>query len=1017
MLGFLVSIFAVSLVSAAVVVAPVSVTSTIAGDAGSGVNYLIGDNPGYTTEAPLQRPVGTSVTLPSGTAIADALATFHARSGTAHAESWTQKTESGHPVFVFDLTGGGDTNINSTILWQYGNQGGSGHIGENDTRDFRMIFHTESEGSSFNFGTETIDLTASMVRSGIGTGSNAAQQFSFDAITARYVAMIIDNNQGISGTPGPRYGLGEVRFGTTGDVPSDPNLDTDGDGLVDVVETNTGIYRSRTDTGSNPNNPNTDGDRIKDGIEVRHGTDPNDPNDYPDLPNVLFIMADDLGVGELGCYGQTKIVTPRIDQLSTQGICLDDFYAPCPVCAPTRAMLLTGKHAGQAAIRNNKSVGGYQTPLPPDSFTLGHLMQNAGYVTSCIGKWGLGSPNNSGAPNNQGFDHFFGYLDQVKAHYYYPQYLWRNHDKVYYSTNLAANAGTTVEIPGAHNEIGFIKSNDGNVHSQDAMTKETLEWITAHKDEAFFMYLCFPIPHTSIQPPGHIDDLTDADGIVIDNNVRTCVDEFYPTRPFGAPIHHNGTWSYTPTDDKRHEYAAMISAMDRDVGRIQDHLESLGLADDTLVFFTSDNGTTWITEVDSTYFNSVGNYRGLKEEVYDGGVRIPFVAWWPGHIPARTSHVKLLGSLDDIMATLAELTGTPCNPDTTGRSILPTLLGHAEFQESKPFVYHEFKDKNALPGHDHTWYWTRSIREANWKLHRYTVINTGVVKYELFNLETDPAESSNVYASNPAIVARLERMMDSAHTPSNAFFRNKDELPNSSPDIKADISYGTLGRRLNGTGYALDGLFKEVSSRVTFKTTIDTSGGTKHNGAFLFGEGTNAASFIQVEIDDDANTLSITHGGDTASTALSGNRPFHIEVVWDPATSTVTLNQGTASLSLVLTAPPSRIDHVGYSTDTAITDFAPVEISLDSDMYPLKLTTSVKYGFPNVSYKRLINSGVYVNQESSDIKDPANWIPINTFYEQSFNRFGGVQDVLLRPLTASSGNFPSRLFFRVLVER
>jgi len=1008
-------LFISSIVYGDTVVKPESVTSTIAGDAGSSVNYLINDNAGNSGDS-LHTTTGEALALNTGEifVLSNAVA-YHA--GNGQYESWTAKKTAGKPVFVFDL--GANKTIHSAVLWQYGNwAGNTSAAGENDTQNFRMLFHTAAEGNSFDFGTETADLTATASRiQNLQVNGNVAQQFNFTETTARYIAMTIDSNFG-----GSRYGLGEVRFTTSGSTPPpDPNIDTDGDGLPDMVESNTGIYISPSDTGSDPNNPNTDGDRFKDGAEVRYGTDPNDSTDSPNLPNVLFIMADDLGVGELGCYGQTKIVTPRIDQLASQGICLDDFYAPCPVCGPTRAMLLTGLNAGCASIRNNRNNGHYQTPLPSNSFTLGHLMQNAGYATSCIGKWGLGSPTNSGAPNNQGFDHFFGYLDQVKAHYYYPQYLWRNRNKVYYSTNLAASVGATVDIPGAHNEKPYNKSNDGNVHSQDAMTKETLEWITAHKDEAFFMYLCFPIPHTSIQPPGHIDDLTDADGIVIDNTIRTCVDEFYPVdpstgeRPFGPPIYHAGTWSYTATPDKRHEYAAMISAMDRDVGRIWDHLQSLGIAENTLVFFTSDNGTTWITEVDSTYFHSVGDYRGLKEEVYDGGIRVPFVAWWPNHIPARTSHVKLLGSLDDIMATLAELTRTPCPANTTGRSILPTLLGHPEAQKIKPYVYHEFKDKNALPGHDHTLYWTRSIRKANWKLHRYTVVSSGALKYELFNLETDPTESTNVYTSNPAIVAQLDRMMDAAHQPSKFFFRNKDEAPHATPEIKNNIKYGTSGSRLKGTGYTLDGLFEEVTSKVTFKTTINTSGGSTHNGSFLFGDGTNVANFISVKVDDDANTLTISYGAATSSVALDGNRPFKLEITWDPATASVEVKQKSATTSLTLTTPPTKIDHIAYAVDNAQTDFSQTEVQLDTSTLSNHITSSYKGGTLTFTYKRPKNdTATYSYEESTNICNPSNWVPSVTMYEQAFDQFGGIQNVYLTPLIKNTTNTASACFYRVL---
>lgn len=787
--------------------------------------------------------------------------------------------------------------------------------------------------------------------------------------------------------------------------------DTDRDGLDDGVETGTGWYVSPQDTGTDPLDPNSDGDRIRDGGEVRHGSDPNDPAEAPDLPNVILILADDLGVGEIGAYGQTRILTPALDTLAAEGMRFDAFYSPSAVCAPTRAQLLTGKHSGQAFIRNNGEVGnGYQRALHAGAFTLGHLMREAGYATSCVGKWGLGGPGTTGEPLDQGFDHFFGYLGQVQAHHYYPSRLVRDRGEVYYSPTLAAQKGTAVEVAGAVNETGFDdlalslanKNNNGNVHSHDAMTREAMEWIEARRSEAFFLYLAYPVPHVSVQAPGHIDDLTDADGIVFDNASRTCVDEFYPVdpvsglRPFGAPISHPGSGHYTATADKRHEYAAMISAMDRDIGRIRDLLETLDLHEQTLILFTSDNGVTFLGEVDREYFNSAAGLRGTKGNLYEGGIRAPFLAWWPGKIEAGSSSA-ILGNLDDLMPTLGELTGASHPADVTGRSILPTLLGRGEDQRARETLYFEFSNSGS---------WTRALRRGDWKLHRSLNKSTGVADYELYDLAADPDESDDLAAAQPALVGELARLMDASHAPSEFFFRPTDELPIASG---AALSYGTLGLRLGGDGSLLGPLERDVDGPCSFAVTVDPAAGAR--ASFLFGEGENPASMVAVSVDRGAALYRIDFGSDSATAPIpvevdpSGG--FDLEVGWDPAGATVSLTHGATGFSLGIGAPPAVVDHIGYRMQGGAGEFAPALLSLPTpeigDAFWQVLPGGLRLGYTRPG----ADGENYDAEQSVDLES---WVPARPRREQAIREFG---NVLRMELDFPGPDAGSRLFYRV----
>lgn len=415
-------------------------------------------------------------------------------------------------------------------------------------------------------------------------------------------------------------------------------------------------------------------------------------------PNVVYILCDDLGYGEVGYNGQEKIKTPEVDALAAKGMRFTAHYCGSSVCAPTRCILMTGKHAGHATIRANSP--GYpngQTPIPADSETIGKMMQRAGYATACIGKWGLGSEWNSGDPNKQGFDHFFGYYDQRHAHNYYPKYLWRNGEKVMLN---------------------------GKEYSHDLMTDEALKFVTDNKDNPFFLYLAYTIPHTKYQVP----DL----GIYADKD-----------------------W---PKNMKIH--AAMTSRMDRDVGRLNTLLEELGLAEDTLIMFNSDNGAHG-QGGSLAFFKTSGDLKGKKRSMYEGGVRSPMFATWPGKIAPGTENDHI-SAFWDMLPTFSELTGEPIVGETDGISMLPTLLGKPG-QKEHPYLYWELYEGSP----------NQAVRMGKWK---------GVVrnrragqKVELYDLSADEGEQTDVADQYPEVADRIRKVMNAAHVPSP--FWSKDTRP------------------------------------------------------------------------------------------------------------------------------------------------------------------------------------------------------------------------------------------------
>jgi arylsulfatase len=458
-------------------------------------------------------------------------------------------------------------------------------------------------------------------------------------------------------------------------------------------------------------------------------------------PNIVFILADDLGYNELGCYGQEKIRTPNIDRLAAEGKRFTQHYSGSPVCAPSRCVLLTGKHTGHSYIRDNDEMDERgdvwhdpelegQRPLLPNTYTIGAMLQQAGYTTGAIGKWGLGGPGSTGAPNAQGFDHWYGYLCQRVAHNYYPTHLWRNGEKDLLEGNDYFYPHQRMPDDADPNDPTSYEPYKGETYSMDPMVEEALGFIRENQDNPFFLYLPFPVPHVSIQVPE--ESLAEYEG------------EFDDTP-------YLGDRGYVPHPAPRAGYAAMITRMDSEIGRIMALLDELGLDDNTIVFFTSDNGPTFNGGTDSEFFNSAGEFRGLKTELYEGGIRVPMIARWPGHIEPGTTSDHQSGFWD-FLPTFAGLVGIQPPSDTDGLSLLPTLLDTHGRQQSHEYLYWEYHGRQA-------------VRMGDWKAHRHGVDEP----IELYDLAPDVGEKNDVSGDNPEIVARIEDIMVNGRTPSELF--------------------------------------------------------------------------------------------------------------------------------------------------------------------------------------------------------------------------------------------------------
>ncbi|WP_165071330.1 arylsulfatase [Paludisphaera rhizosphaerae] len=434
-------------------------------------------------------------------------------------------------------------------------------------------------------------------------------------------------------------------------------------------------------------------------------------------PNVVFILADDLGRGDLGCYGQQKIRTPNVDRMAAEGMRFTRFYAGSPVCAPARCTLLTGKHTGHAFVRDNSEVQPEgQGPIPDSEVTLAEMFKAQGYTTAAIGKWGLGFPGSEGDPLRQGFDHFYGYNCQRHAHFHYPSYLWKD--------------GQKITIPGNRDD------GTGEVHSNDLFEAEALRFIEAEKGRPFFLFLPLTLIHASLQVPA--DSLAEYAGA-------------FPETPY------QGT-HYKSHPTPRAAQAAMVTRLDRTVGRVLEKLRQCGLDDDTLVIFSSDNGPTRNEGGgDSPFFNSAGGLKGFKGSVYEGGIAVPLLVRWPGRVkPGSTC--DFIGYFPDVPSTLMEIIGAPAPVGTDGFSFAPSLLGSSSPQPVHDLLYWEFASYGGQ----------QAVRMGPWKAVRQN-LSKGPAKTELYNLDDDPTESHDLAAGRPDATAYFEAVMKREHVPSPQF--------------------------------------------------------------------------------------------------------------------------------------------------------------------------------------------------------------------------------------------------------
>lgn len=447
-------------------------------------------------------------------------------------------------------------------------------------------------------------------------------------------------------------------------------------------------------------------------------------------PNIIYILADDLGYGDLSCYGQKKFSTPNIDELAKAGMLFTQHYAGCTVCAPSRSSLMTGLTTGHTPIRGNKGWEPEgQHPIPASTFTVAEMLKQAGYTTGAFGKWGLGFIGTEGDPNKQGFDEFYGYNCQSLAHNYYPEYLWDNDKKVV----LAGNSGNQFKeyAPKLIHDraLQFIENNN-----------------PTKSGKPFFMFYPNVIPHAELLLPE--ENMKEFRGKLMPEKA------FKGTEPGSANFRKGG---YGTQAESHAAFAAMVTLLDKQVGEVVAKLKELGLDQNTIIIFSSDNGPHLEGGADPDYFDSNGPLKGYKRDLYEGGIRVPMIACWPGKIKAGTT-TGHISAFWDVMPTISGIAGIQTPEHIDGISFLPTLTGKGKQlqHESLYWEFHELKGRQA-------------IRMGDWKLVRYNVLTPGKTTTELFDLKTDIGEEKNIASQNPELVWKMVDMLNKSRVPSDIF--------------------------------------------------------------------------------------------------------------------------------------------------------------------------------------------------------------------------------------------------------
>lgn len=479
-------------------------------------------------------------------------------------------------------------------------------------------------------------------------------------------------------------------------------------------------------------------------------------------PNIVFIIADDLGYGDLGCYGQKKIHTPNIDRLAREGMRFTNHYSGSNVCAPSRCVLMTGKHPGHGFIRDNQQAKGFtegQEPVPADTLQLPLILKREGYTLGGFGKWGLGPVGSSGDPLKQGFDRWFGYNCQAVAHNYYPTHLWDN-DKEIKLDNPKFAAHQKLPANADPNDAKSYTGYSGKEYAPDLIGEKALDFVRANKDRPFFLYYPTTVPHLALQVPE--DSLKEYAGT-------------FPETPY------IGDKGYLPHRQPHAAYAAMITRMDRDVGKLLTLIKELGLDENTVIVFTSDNGPLYdqLGGTDTDFFNSAGGLKGRKGSFDEGGFREPCIVRWKGRIAAGSTSDHVTG-FEDWLPTLLELIGAadkiPSRID--GISFAMSLQGKK--QESRPFLYRE------SPGYEGQ----QCVRVGDWKAVRRNLnpspksANQKPSAIELYNLATDPGEKNDLAAKQPELVSKLLAIMQKEHVKSELFPMRALDVGKGTPEKK-----------------------------------------------------------------------------------------------------------------------------------------------------------------------------------------------------------------------------------------